>query len=144
MIFSFGSPEPSCFWGCPKRDLKYERDFLLSGEVRIAVGSLLQLTILWQLYITSLFEPLYALKAYNYKPSTPNAFYHLLIMYIVLNYLQAYILLKNGKGFTVMIWIKGTERQYIEYAALRIQGEKNKCFRKMGFTTKLVFPPAQN
>lgn len=66
-------------------------------------------------------------------------------MYIVLNYLQAYILLlKNCKGFTVMIWIKGTERQYIEYAALRIQGEKNKCFRKMGFTTKLVFPPAQN
>ena len=110
MIFSFGSPEPSCFWDCPKRDLKYERDFLLSGKVRIAVASLLQLTILWQLYITSLFEPLYALKAYNYKPSILNAFYHLLIMYTVLNYLQACILLlKNYKGFTVMNWIKGIE-----------------------------------
>lgn len=118
---------------------------MLSGEVRIVVASLLQLTILWQLYITSLFEPLYALKEYNYKPSTLNAFYHLLIMCIVLNYLQAYILfLKNCKEFTVMTWIKGTERWYIEYAVLRNQGEKNKCFRKMGFATKLVFPPAQN
>lgn len=86
MIFSVGVRTKFVF-GTVLKDLKYKRDFLLSGEVRIAVASLLQLTILWQLYITSLFEPLYALKAYNYKPSILNAFYHLLIICIVLNYL---------------------------------------------------------